>query len=156
MYNYARRRGFSLMELLVVMVIIGLLVSMLFPVIMVAREQGRRTKAQVEVISLATAWRAYFQTYGVLPAKGPMDSQLTRMLAGEDAVAPGNPAGIVFMEFSEQQLQNGFMDPWYWKVKADERPVHLYQLDFETSSIGSTKWTFQTRVHCMNHNRGKY
>jgi prepilin-type N-terminal cleavage/methylation domain-containing protein len=154
MYNYARRRGFTLMELLVVMVIIGLLVSMLFPVIMLARERTRRTKAQVEVMSLATAWRAYYQTYGVLPSDTAMTPANTAMLGG--VVGANNKAGIVFMRFSEDDLGKGFRDPWYWKVKAAERSSHFYQLDLNTSSIGSTKWTFQTRVHCMNHNRGKY
>jgi prepilin-type N-terminal cleavage/methylation domain-containing protein len=155
MHASAKRRGFSLMELLVVMVIIGLLVSMLFPVLMIARERGRRTKAETEVRALELAWRVYYQTYDRLPSgRIKMTPEYTQMLAGKD-VSIGNEAGIAFMDVTDRELDEGLRDPWYWQVKAPERSLHLYQLEFSTYSI-PTKWTYQTRVHCMNHNRGKY
>jgi type II secretory pathway pseudopilin PulG len=146
-----------LMELLVVMVIIGLLVSMLFPVLMLARERGRRTKAETEVRAIEIAWRAYYQTYDRLPSGGiKMTPEYTQMLAGKD-VSIGNEAGIAFMDVTDRELQEGLRDPWYWQVKAAERDDHYYQIMFSTDSTSiPTKWTYQTRVHCMNHNRGKY
>jgi prepilin-type N-terminal cleavage/methylation domain-containing protein len=152
MHDCTRRRGFTLMELLVVMVIISLLVSMLAPALVIARERARRIKAAAEVRTLETAWRSYYQTYEVLPAgKTAMTAVNTAMLAGDD-VGMGNASKIVFMEFSDTALQYGFEDPWKKKRNPGK---HLYQLEFSNNKI-VTKWTFQTRVHCVNHNRGKF
>ncbi len=151
MHDCTKRRGFSLMELLVVMVIIGLLISMLAPILIVARERARRTKAEAEVRTLETAWRTYYRTYDTLPSGTEMTAHLTSMLAGDSGA--GNPAGIIFMEFTERDLANGFEDPWR-KTRAPG--AHLYQLEFAITPTATTRWTYQTRVHCMNHNRGKY
>ena len=84
-----------------------------------------------------------------------MTPDYTQMLAGKDMRDGKNEAGIAFMDVTDRELDEGLRDPWYWQVKAEERGYHYYQIEFFTAST-STKWTYQTRVHCMNHNRGKY
>ena len=61
------RRGFTLLELLIVMGIIGVLVALLFPVIGSIRLTGQRTQAQNEAGQLDAAVRAYLAEYGKLP-----------------------------------------------------------------------------------------
>jgi prepilin-type N-terminal cleavage/methylation domain-containing protein len=60
-------RGFSLIELLVVVAIVGLLVGMLLPAVQAARESARKISCQSNLKQLATAILAYEQSNGRLP-----------------------------------------------------------------------------------------
>ncbi|MEN6406716.1 MAG: DUF1559 domain-containing protein [Thermoguttaceae bacterium] len=61
------RRGFSLVELLVVMTIIGVLVALLLPAVQAARESGRRIQCGNQVKQLSLALHQYVQARGVFP-----------------------------------------------------------------------------------------
>lgn len=61
-------RGFTLIELMVVIVILGILASMIIPRIMGRPEQARRTKAKVEIQSLETALRLFNLDNGFYPS----------------------------------------------------------------------------------------
>ncbi len=140
--------GFSLMEIMVVLVVISVLVGLLFPALMAARERARKTRARVETRELQKAWQSYFTTYGEFPGSGdgPMNLARTEVLAGNNA------RNIVFMEFPEKALdsgssKNGFRDPW----------GNYYQVSFSIASASYTKRTaFQSRVQCINAQRYKY
>ncbi len=81
-----RRRGFSLIEMLVVVGIISLLVALLLPAVMSAREASRRTHCLNNLHQLGVAFHAYHAQYDQLPpvyvmvrnTEGP--SQLPRFL----------------------------------------------------------------------------
>jgi prepilin-type N-terminal cleavage/methylation domain-containing protein len=63
-----RYRGFTLIELLVVIAIIGVLASMLLPVVGKAKQKGQIVKARTEISDLAGAIKSYESTYGRWPA----------------------------------------------------------------------------------------
>ncbi len=62
------RSGFTLVELLVVMAIIALLASMLFPAIQRVREGGRRTQCADHLHNIVIASHNYHNTYNTLPS----------------------------------------------------------------------------------------
>ena len=63
MYNRNRRDGFTLIEILVVIAIIGILAGMLFPVFAKAREKSRQTACMNNQRQLATNIMMYTQDY---------------------------------------------------------------------------------------------
>jgi len=65
-----RRRGVSLVELLVVVAIIGLLLGLLLPAVQSAREAGRRTQCLGNLRQLALACLGHESAHGVLPTGG--------------------------------------------------------------------------------------
>lgn len=83
----AVRAGFTLVELLVVMAIIALLASLLFPAIQRVREGGRRTACLSQLHNLAIATHDYNNVYRTLPSgwvsdlnnpRGDINTQLTQ------------------------------------------------------------------------------
>ena len=67
--------GFTLVELLVVVAIIGLLVALLLPAVQAAREGGRRTACKNNIKQLALGVHAYHDVHEALPSlySGPQE-----------------------------------------------------------------------------------
>ncbi len=65
-----KRQGFTLVELLVVVAIIGLLIALLLPALQTAREAARRGQCQNNLKQTALAFHTYHETYKALPSAG--------------------------------------------------------------------------------------
>ena len=126
--------GFTLVELLVVVTIIGLLVGLISVAVPKAIESGMKAKAKGELTAIVAAVKAYKQEYGQWPvAKSKMDSvadeygswygpptteseskDLMRILSGDMTVQKEgqtmNPKGTRFLEGAK--TDGTFQDPW--------------------------------------------
>jgi prepilin-type N-terminal cleavage/methylation domain-containing protein len=83
--NSSSNRGFTMIELLTVIAIIGILAGLLFPAISTAMKRTKVVKAQVEVHAIETAWKAYFNEYGQWPL----------MMNGNSALYLKAPGGLI-------------------------------------------------------------
>jgi len=83
----ARRRAFTLVELLIVITIIGVLVAMLLPAVTGAMGNAERVKCQTNLIEIAKAVFAYSSSSGnVLPTRRESDSATWPVLLVEAEV----------------------------------------------------------------------
>jgi prepilin-type N-terminal cleavage/methylation domain-containing protein len=111
------RNAFTLIELLIVIAIIGILMSLLFPAVNSALDAARKAQAKNDVVQIATAITAYETEYGRLPTNSTtVSGALLTALTGQNPTE--NPRGIVFLEVQAQKKGksgtngNGFVDPW--------------------------------------------
>ena len=64
----SKDRGFTLIEIMVVIVILGILAGLIIPRIMGRPEEARRMKAKVQIESIETALKLYKLDNGVYPS----------------------------------------------------------------------------------------
>ena len=126
--------GFSLVELLVVVSIIGLLVGLAATAVPKALDAGDKAKAKGDLTAIVAAVKAYKQEYGQWPvAKSKMDQasdefnswygppttkqesmDLMKILSGDMTIQKEgqtmNPKGVRFLEGAK--TDGTFQDPW--------------------------------------------
>lgn len=114
-----KHRGFTIVELLCVIAIIGLLASMILAGLNVARERARVLRARRDIAQLVTAWTAYYSDYHSFPTitEESMEDgwivtrrDVVQILRGLENYNNQNPRRIPYMEF--HQLSTQFLDPW--------------------------------------------
>jgi len=118
--NRCRNRGFTLVEMLVVLGIIAVLVGLLLPAVMAAVNAARRTQMALEISQLDAAINAYKAKYGDYPPS-------LRGLSGYNAfvrhvrkcypkIDPDHMAAVTLAIWPN----SGAMSPEYNTVKIDE------------------------------------
>jgi len=154
----AGSRAFTLIEMLVVIAIIAILISLIFPAVNKARAAAMRTKAQVGVNSVKTALLAYYEEYKRWPTDltgydTGTDIEVTttgietvedvmKMLGGED-FNNQNPRLVPFMDVPEScydgQCVLSYVDPWGnpYKYMCDYNLDDRTHIEF-TNNNGST------------------
>ena len=81
MHRWSSRQGFTLIELMVVIAIIGVLTAILFPVFSRVREKARQTRCQHQMMQLVTELNQYHRNNGHYPPAPSYD----------DVTDPSNP-----------------------------------------------------------------
>ncbi len=115
------RSAFTLIELLIVIAIIGILMSLLFPAVNGAIDAAKKAQAKNDVTQIATAVIAYETEYGKLPdtnSSVKVTGDWLKALGGSNA-ANLNPRQIVFIEIAAAKRSKSgtnatgdFVDPW--------------------------------------------
>jgi len=127
--------AFTLIELLIVIAIIGILMSLLFPAVNSAIDAARKAQAKNDVTQIATAVIAYETEYGKLPTNPTTDDTITAKadaggvisILGNLNTETGNPRQIVFIETQPAKKgksgisNNLYVDPWggTYQIKLD-------------------------------------
>ncbi len=92
------RRGFTLLELMVVIGIIVLLVGMLLPVISKVRQSAHAANTQQEIASLTAAIEHYHQLYNAYPGPYSNDDVILGVKLLGASEIPGDPKKITMSE----------------------------------------------------------
>lgn len=135
-------RGFTLVELLVVISIIGLLAGLISAAIPRAVSGARKSKAKSEMLAIISAIKAYESEYNTYPnpqgadvasdepwISGDDSKNLMKILSGQDLNGQ-NPKKVRFLEGPDEQ--GNFQDPW---KKGSTKGQYIVKLDRNRDGI---------------------
>ncbi len=176
----SRSRGFTLVELLTVIMIIGVLFAILMPAIGRARQAAARAEAQRHLGDIVTAFRSYLNEYGRYPLQNATNSDrvyqdeanfpsyslaINILRADEDALDSGelemhNPKKITFLSVRDKNINSDglFVDPWgtRYYVAADwsmDNQVEIGQYGYGTIRGRSVvAWSTGQRGDAVSNN----
>ena len=126
------RTGFSLVELLVVIGIVGLLGSTFFGVFGSARKSGRDSRRVADLLQVEQALRVYYGKCGMYP--GSFDGASNECIGGEISDAPGvNPTSWDELETTLKAAKIGI-----GSLPRDPVPGKEYQYFVQLRAPGET------------------
>jgi len=116
----SRQTGFTLVELLVVISIVGMLAGLMTVAVPRAMEGGKKAKAKGELTAIVAAVKAYKQEYGRWPGSATATSDTTfedtdsksllSALGGTSNALVENPKSVRFLEGAG--TDGTMQDPW--------------------------------------------
>ena len=121
------RRGFTLTELLMVMMVMTILYCIALSAIRAVDRTARKTAARAELKSIETAFKQYYAHYQTWPdvladdtadrADALIDASLAKVLDGTGENTRGrenggNPDKMIFIEFSRMTNDGIPLNPW--------------------------------------------
>jgi prepilin-type N-terminal cleavage/methylation domain-containing protein/prepilin-type processing-associated H-X9-DG protein len=95
------RRGFTLVELLVVIFIIAVIVALLLPAVRISREPARRMSCSNNLKNLALALHNYHEAYGHFPSAMSGTEENSHRLSGWVAILPYIEQGNLWHQISQ-------------------------------------------------------
>jgi prepilin-type N-terminal cleavage/methylation domain-containing protein len=103
-------RGFTLVELLTVITIIGILAGLMFVAVGAAKKRAYIAKAQLETSELLKAWNSYWTTFGEWPTalKDAKNAEMNTTNMGY--LRGNNPMDLYLIDV--KMTSKGFEDPW--------------------------------------------
>jgi general secretion pathway protein G len=102
--------GFTLIEIMVVLIIIGILASLILAGVFGAMENARKSRAEADIATLETAISMYNADIGSYPAGGGSGNSFKAWLQENDGSTGWNGP---YMHFKAENLSgNSFEDPW--------------------------------------------
>jgi type II secretion system protein G len=153
-------RGFTIIELLVVVAILGVLMSLLFPAVQGALDAAKKAQAKNDVTQIATAVVAFDMEYGRMPSTNSAPEELKGGLL--DALVGSNdtmnPRKIVFIEVlnfkrGKGGISNGiFVDPWANPYYVALDTDYDNQVGVSTSGQPASNSTIMKKVGVWNRN----
>lgn len=145
--NTNKKRGFTLLEILVVIAIIAILIALLLPAIQQAREQARRTSCAHNLMQIGIALHTYHDAHRMLPSgcvneTGPVKEGGSSFLTGGQLLGMSDyeSAEITFDEngapMEPEPVDYGYRMSWIPQILPQLGYENVYRaIDFQEPEL---------------------
>ena len=144
-----KKRGFTLVEMLIVVTMIGLLMAMITGALMQAGLASKKARAETNMRDLITAWEQYY-LYSPNPNISAMQGTWQDMdMQALKPLTDVGADGFVILNLSPSKLTNGeYVDPWKRAYQ-----VRVNTSDQNSGDANKRVLNIRTTVHFKNRRR---